>query len=125
MDAADSTDLSTVEQRLRLGGGFHPDDRERVVGRLSQLEARLKAFRPDAVDLTISVKGRDKPDQRTVLECRIAGWPTMVGTSTKTDLSQAIAEVRQDLIRQLNSAKTRTEPRNSRKRRTVEKGEPA
>ena len=121
-DAADATATTTVAQRLRLGGGFHPDERDRVVGRLTQLEGRLKAFRPDAVDLTLSVKARGKADQRMVLECRIAGWPTVVGTSTKADLDQALGEVRQELIRQLNDAKTRTEPRSNRKRRTVSKG---
>ena len=111
-DAAAAT--SIVDQRLRLGGGLQPDERGRVVGRLGQLEARLKGFRPDAVDLTLSVKGRGKPDQRMVLECRIAGWPTVVGTSTKTDLDQALAEVRQELIRQLGDNKTRIEDRKKK-----------
>ena len=111
-DAAAAT--SIVDQRLRLGGGFHPDERDRVVGRLAQLEGRLKGYRPDAVDLTLSVKGRGKPDQRTVLECRIAGWPTVVGTSNKPDLDQALTEVRQELIRQLGDNKTRVEDRKRR-----------
>jgi ribosome-associated translation inhibitor RaiA len=52
-----------------------------------------------------------------VLEARVAGRPTMVATSEISDVDAAIAEVRDDLIRQITDAKNRTEPQNNRQLR--------
>jgi ribosome-associated translation inhibitor RaiA len=60
------------------------------------------------------VKERDEPSQRTTLEAWIAGQPRLVATSDRQDFDAAIAEVRDDLIRQITDAKNRTEPRNNR-----------
>ncbi len=48
------------------------------------------------------------------LECWIAGRSRLVATSSLRRLPAALAEVRDDLRRQLDDAKTRTEPRNNR-----------
>lgn len=42
----------------------------------------------------------------------IAGMPRIVATSAQEDLDAALAEVRDDLIRQITDAKDRTEPMN-------------
>lgn len=110
-------DTANVESSLRAGGGIRPEERSAIVEQLGSLDARLRSFPAEAVDLELSVKERDTPSQRTVLEADITGWPRLVATSTHTTMTQALSEVRDDLIRQITDAKTRTEPRNNRQRR--------
>jgi ribosome-associated translation inhibitor RaiA len=111
-------DVATVDTCLQpLGGGLGPADRARIVDRWSRLDQRLKSFRSDEVILVLTVKERDTPSQQTTLEARIARRPTLVATSSHTELDRALNEVRDDLIRQLTDAKNRTEPRQNRRRR--------
>lgn len=71
--------------------------------------------------MEVSVKERTTPSQRTELEARIAGSDRLVATSEEPDLDKALAEVRDELVRQLADAKNRTEPRNRRSlRKTTE-----
>jgi len=114
------SDTASVESSLLAGGGIRPEERAAIVDQLGSLDARLRSFPAEAVDLELSVKERDTPSQRTVLEADITGWPRLVATSTHTTMSQALGEVREDLIRQITDTKTRTEPRNSRHRRNTE-----
>jgi ribosome-associated translation inhibitor RaiA len=114
-----TTDVATVESSLRkLGGGLGPDDRAHIVDHWSRLDQRLRSYRADEVELILTVKERDTPSQHTTLEARIARQPSLVATSTETDLDRALTEVRDDLIRQLTDAKNRSEPRKNRRRRT-------
>jgi ribosome-associated translation inhibitor RaiA len=113
-------DTASVESSLRAGSGIRPEERPAIVEQFSSLDARLRSFRAGAVDLELSVKERDTPSQRTGVEADITGLPRLVATSMHTTMSQALGEVRDDLIRQITDAKTRTEPRNSRQRRNTE-----
>jgi len=113
-------DNASLSSSLRLGAGFRPEERHSIEEQLASLDSRLRSFRADAADLELSVKERDQPSQRTVLAADLAGWPRFVATSTHTELSQALTEVRDDLIRQITDAKDRTEPRNNRRRRETE-----
>ncbi len=106
----DSAGTASLEANLRLGSGLKQRDRERVLRRLSGLDARLRSFRADAVDLFLTVKERDTPSQRTMLEATIANWPRLVATSVRAGLDEALAEVSGDLVRQLTEVKTRREP---------------
>ena len=106
----DSAGTASLEANLRLRSGLKQRDRERVLRRLSGLDARLRSFRADAVDLFLTVKERDTPSQRTMLEATIANWPRLVATSVRAGLDEALAEVSGDLVRQLTEVKTRREP---------------
>lgn len=108
---------ATVDESLRLEGDLKPDDRPRIVDSWSALDQRLRSFRAGTVDLMLTMKERDTPSQRTVLEARVVGFDTLVATSTETDVELALAEVRDDLIRQLTDAKNRREPRHNRQLR--------
>ncbi|HEX6417820.1 MAG TPA: hypothetical protein VFZ77_04965 [Acidimicrobiales bacterium] len=110
----DDTTGGIVAQRLRLGSGFAAGERPAIVGTLAALDRRLATFGAERVDLELSVKERDTASQRVVLECAIAGWPRSVATSIEPRMDQAVAEVRDDLLRQLNDLKTRTEQRGRR-----------
>ena len=111
----------TVDEILQIANGVAPAERERVTAALGRLDERLRSFAADAVELQLSVKERGTPSQRTALEAWItaAGQPRLrlVATSDHADFDAALAEVRDDLVRQITDAKNRTEPRNSRARR--------
>jgi hypothetical protein len=81
----DSTGTASLEANLRLGKGLKQQDRKRVLRRLAGLDARLRSFRADAVDLLLTVKERETPSQRTTLEATIANWPRLVATSQRAE----------------------------------------
>lgn len=109
---------ATVAERLRVGAGFAADERPSIVEQLTSLDARLATYPAAETDMELSIKDRDRPGQKLTLECWIAGRSRLVATSEQRQLSLALTEVRDDLRRQLNDAKTRTEPRNNRQLRT-------
>lgn len=107
---------SFAAERLRLAGGFHESERDWIVRRMAQLDTHLKSFHPAQVDLEISLKDRDTAGQRVTLACwiRRSTQLHLVATSEQPDLADALNEVRTNLVRQVEDAKTRTEPRNNR-----------
>lgn len=105
---------ATVETALHVAKGITPSEREKIVASWGRLDQRLRSFEAGAVDLQLSVKERNGASQRTTLEARIAGQPRLVATSSLESLDDALAEVRDDMIRQIADAKNRAEPRNNR-----------
>ncbi|NKE57815.1 HPF/RaiA family ribosome-associated protein [Lentzea sp. PSKA42] len=114
-------DTAVITNRLHLATGFLSNERGWVVERLAALGSRLRSFHDDQVDLEISVKDRRGVEQRVTLECWINRTPRLhlVATSSEPDLPAALNEVRNELIRQVDEAKTRTEPRHNRALRLV------
>ncbi|BCJ60647.1 HPF/RaiA family ribosome-associated protein [Micromonospora endophytica] len=105
---------ATVEKCLRFNAGFSQGDQNWIIPQFGTLDARLATFDADATDLELSIKDRETKGQRVTLECRIAGWPKIVTTSSEEDLRAALNDVRDDLRRKLNDAKTKHEPRNNK-----------
>jgi ribosome-associated translation inhibitor RaiA len=105
---------ATVEGCLRVGGGFSDGDRHWIVEQCATLDARLAGFNADTTELEMSVKDRAARGQKVTLECWIAGRTKIVTTSSEEDLHAAVNDVRDDLRRRLNDAKTRQEPRHNR-----------
>lgn len=116
-----SEDTAVITKRLNLATGFLANERGWVVERLAALGSRLRSYRDDQVDLEISVKDRSGVEQHVTLECWINRTPRLhlVATSSEADLPTALNEVRNELIRQVDEAKTRTEPRSNRALRSV------
>ena len=110
---------NVIADRLHLATGFLASERDWVIRRLAALGSRLRSFPGTEVDLEISLKERHGAGQRVTLECWISRTPRLhlVSTSTARELAVAVTEVRNDLIRQVDDAKTRTEPRNNHARR--------
>lgn len=108
---------ATVDSQLRVGAGFTEDERPGIVRGFAQLDARLIRFAAVDVDMELSIKDRGRPGQKVTLECWIARMSRIVATSHLADVDAALTEVRDDLRRQINDATTKTEPRNSRRRR--------
>jgi len=117
MSEPESGRTGTLEERLRLGAGFAEHDRPHVVRALSALGPHLAGWEPDQVDLEVSLKDADGPDQKVTLQAWLAGRTHLVATSHERDLDHALAEVRRDLIRQIEEERSRREPRRARKTR--------
>lgn len=107
-------DSATVDGSLRLEAGTHPEEREVIVNHWAALDARLRSFRSDQVELILTIKERDTPSQKTTLEALIAGWPRMASTSHHVQFDRALNEVRDDMIRLISDAKNKHEPRNNK-----------
>jgi ribosome-associated translation inhibitor RaiA len=113
---ATNEDPTVIERQLRLGGGFTASERGWIVERLGALGSRLRSFHDGQVELEINVKNRGAVDQHVTLECWIIRGHRLhlVATSSAQDLPTALNEVRVEMIRQIDDAKTRTEPRSNR-----------
>ncbi|GAA4573504.1 hypothetical protein GCM10023176_38650 [Micromonospora coerulea] len=105
---------ATVAECLRVGAGFAQGDRNWIAEQFATLDARLAGFHADATELEVSVKDREARGQKVTLECWVAGRQKIVTTSTEEDLHAALNDVRDDLRRRLNDAKTRQEPRSNK-----------
>lgn len=102
--------MAVVEERLRIVPQFRTDEHEHLVALMAaKLERRLTRFAPEQVELELSMKGRDTPEQRTVLEAWIAGLPRFVATSNERDRDAAVKKVRDDLHRQIDKHVTKRE----------------
>lgn len=112
---------AVIARRLQLANGFLTSERDWVSGHLAALGTRLRSFRPGRIDLVVSLKDRGGVGQRVTLECWINRNPRvhLVATSSQRDLPAALSEVRDELVRQVDDAKTRTEPRSNRALRVV------
>jgi hypothetical protein len=96
--------LSEYADRLRIVPQFHPEEYDSIRSTMfGKLDRRLSRWKPEQVEMELSVKERDGNSQRTVLESWIADLPKMVATSTEADLDKAVVEVRDDLWRQINT----------------------
>ncbi|MEV4315487.1 HPF/RaiA family ribosome-associated protein [Actinocrispum sp. NPDC049592] len=105
-----------IGERLHVTSGFLESERDWIVRRMAALGPRLRSFHQGQIDLEISLKDRDRAGQLVTLECRIHRTPGLhlVSTSSARELAVALNEVRNGLIRQINDAKTRTEPHSNR-----------
>jgi ribosome-associated translation inhibitor RaiA len=112
-------DPAVIAKRLHVATGFLSSERDWIVRRLGALGSRLRSFQETQIELEISLKERHRPGQQVTLECWINRNPRLhlVATSSARELAAAIGEVRDDLIRQVDDAKTRTERHGDHTRR--------
>ena len=104
--------MATVDKVLRVVPGFRGDERDELVGVLEPgLDRRLERWDDDQVEMELSVKERDGVQQRVVLEAWVAtrGSTHFVATSEDQDLQRAVAEVRDELRRQIDRFVTKGE----------------
>ena len=117
MTGTENSPTGTLEQHLRLGSGLTAADRPRVLEALSALAPHLSGWEHDQVDLDVSLKDAEGPDRKVTLQAWLSGRAHLVATSHEPDLDHALAEVRRDLIRQIEDERSRREPRERRKTR--------
>lgn len=99
--AEGATDQASVAQ-LRVESGFSEIEHDRIRQQLSKLNRRLNNFPADAVDLELSVKDRDTTSQKVTLEAWLPKFPHLVATSKEHDFHDALMDVREDLLRQID-----------------------
>ena len=108
VDEADEAAATSgaVEQasvaQLRIGAGFSEDEHERIRDLMRKLDRRLNTFPADAVDLELSVNERDTTSQKVTLEAWLPKFSHMAATSKEANLHDALMDVREDLLRQIN-----------------------
>src|SRR5688572_30911609 len=117
MSGTENSPTGTLEEHLRFGAGFAAADRQRILGALSALTPHLSGWEHDQVDLELSLKDTEGPDQKVTLQAGLAGRSHLVAISHERDLDQALADVPRDLIRQSEHESSRREPTNRRKTR--------
>lgn len=108
---------ATVAGCLQVGDGFPLSERAGVIDRLSSLDDHLAPYGADETVLDLSVKDRERPGQKMTLECRIAGRTHVVATSSAEQIAPALVEVRDELRRQLEDARSHDRADRSAERR--------
>jgi ribosome-associated translation inhibitor RaiA len=117
MTGTENSTTGILEEHLRLGAGFAAADRSRIVRALSALAPHLSGWGHGQVDLEVSLKDTEGPDQKVTLQAWLGGRAHLVATSHQHDLDHALAEVRKELIRQIEDERSRREPRKRRQAR--------
>ena len=110
-------DPATIDACLRIVPEFRGDEHADIAEQLrGKLESRLKRWDADQVEMELSVKDRDTPQQRVALEVWIAarGDTRFVGTSTAPDLRAAVNDARDDVHRQIDRFVTKRESARNR-----------
>lgn len=98
--------MASIADSLRIAPEFrsdeHDDVRERIMPKLA---SRLKRFDGDAVELEVSVKDRDTPQQKVTLEAWLAthGSSHFVATEEGGDVHVALTQVRDEVLRQIDT----------------------
>jgi len=92
MSGTENNQTGTLDERLRLGAGFAAADRPRILVALSALAPHLSGWEHDQVDLEVSLKDTEGPDQKVTLQAWLAGRAHLVATSHEHDLDHALAE---------------------------------
>lgn len=108
---------ATVAECLRIVPEFRGDEHDEIRERLSaKLDARLRGFQADQVELEVSVKDRDSTQQKVTLEAWIStkGSSHFVATATDGDIDAALAHVREELFRQIDKFLKKRQQANRR-----------
>ena len=100
-------DIRVIGSRLRLGPGFAEKDRDEVVAALAALNRHLEHWKPDQIDLRVTVRDRGYGDQRVSLEVWLPGRHSLLAHAADTDLNHALIEVRKVAIREIEDANDR------------------
>jgi hypothetical protein len=103
-----------LEDVLRLGAGFADDDRRWVLDALESVAPHLARWDADAVGLEIFVKDRDGKEQQVTLLADLPGYPPVVAKAADQQLDRAIAAAKRELVRQIEDAKGKREPKDNR-----------
>jgi hypothetical protein len=117
MSGSDNSPTGTLEERLRLGAGFTAADRLRILGPVRTRAAPVWMGTRSGRHRGVIGKTPRALTRSVTLQAWLAGRASPVATSHKRDLDHALAEVRRDLIRQIEDEKSRREPRKGRKTR--------
>jgi ribosome-associated translation inhibitor RaiA len=117
MSEIENTRSDVLDDVLRLGAGFADDDRRWVLEALESLAPHLARWSSAKVDVEISVKDRGGKEQQVTLLADLPGYPPVVAKAANQQLDRAIAEAKRELVRQIEDAKGKREPKDNRRLR--------
>lgn len=103
-----------LDDVLRLGAGFVDDDRRWVLDALESLVPHLARWDSATLDVEISVKDRGGKEQQVTLLADLPGYPPLVAKAADRQLDRAIAEAKRELVREVEDAKGKREPKDNR-----------
>ena len=103
-----------LDEVLRLGVGFADDDRRWLLDALESLMPHLARWDSANLDVEISVKDRDGKEQQVTLQADLPDYPPLVAKAADRQLDRAIAEAKRELVRQIQDAKGKREPKDNR-----------
>jgi hypothetical protein len=106
-----------LDEVLRLGAGFADADRRWVLGALESLAPHLARWAAAALDVEISVKDRGGKEQQITLLANLPGYPPVVAKAADQQLDSAVAAAKRELVRQIEDAKGKREPKDNRRLR--------
>lgn len=114
MSETDNARGEVLDEVLRLGAGFTEEDWPWVLDALDALVPHLARWNPADVDVEISVKDRGGKEQQVTLLADLPGYPPVVAKAANQQLDGALAEAKRELIRQVEDAKGKREPKDNR-----------
>jgi hypothetical protein len=91
-----------------MGPGLHDADRERVSNALTALNRHLTHWKPEQVDIRLSVKHRESLEQSVALEVWLPRLPSLVAHVNEPDLDRALVEARKIMIREIEERRERS-----------------
>lgn len=103
------------EYVLHMGAGFVAKERPYVLEALATLEPHLGRWDPPDISLEVSVQDRGRKEQRVTLRTTLPGLPPLVAVADNRDITRALHEAKDELIRQLEHQKSAREPMHNRK----------
>jgi ribosome-associated translation inhibitor RaiA len=103
-----------LDRVLHMSGGFPATDRRWVLDALAGLEPHLSRWDPADVRLFLSVQHRDGKEQKVTLRAELPGYAPIVATAADRDLNRALAEVKRELVHQLEDEKRKRQPKSNR-----------
>lgn len=95
---------ATAERCLRVTGAADEQEVRHLTERVARrVDARLRRWNADQLDMHLVIRHRDTPQQKVTLETNIArrGATYFVATSRLDDLLDAVADVAHDIRRQI------------------------
>jgi ribosome-associated translation inhibitor RaiA len=117
MGEIENTRSEVLDDVLRLGVGFADGDRRWVLDALDSLVPHLARWDSAKVDVEISVRDRGGKEQHVTLLADLPGYPPVVAKAANQQLDRAIAEAKRELVRQIEDAKGKREPKDNRRLR--------
>jgi ribosome-associated translation inhibitor RaiA len=114
MSEIENSSSDVLDDVLRLGAGFADEDRRWVLDALESLVPHLARWDSAEVDVEISVKDRDGKEQQVTLQADLPGYPPVVAKAANRHLDRAIGEAKRELVRQIEDAKSKREPKDNR-----------
>jgi ribosome-associated translation inhibitor RaiA len=117
MGEIENTRSEVLDDVLRLGVGFADGDRRWVLDALDSLVPHLARWDSAKVDVEISVRDRGGKEQQVTLLADLPGYPPVVAKAANQQLDRAIAEAKRELVRQIEDAKGKREPKDNRRLR--------